>query len=308
MAQKEDPVVKGRNLSQGEGVVKAEHKSEEPRTIFCMDIVKKVYRFYESWQGEKRIIGASVCGLPLVAVFVGRHSYPQIIVQYSIHAREWVTALLAQEQILRGVHRGGAWFVPMVNPDGVLLSVTGEAFLRQIPPWRAEFLRQINGSGDFGLWKANANAVDLNVNFSAGWGMGESNVFMPAPENYIGRRAVSEPETRALKRVTPDVCPDATLSYHTKGEEIYWEYGQKGEALARDERIAAALAEETGYAATKITGSGGGYKDWCIREKGIPAFTIEAGSDALKHPLKECDLAPILVKNRDVVRRLAEAL
>lgn len=295
-------------MSQGEGVVKAEHKSEESRTIFCMDIVKKVYRFYESWQGEKRIIGASVCGLPLVAVFVGRHSYPQIIVQYSIHAREWITALLAQEQILRGVHRGGAWFVPMVNPDGVLLSATGEAFLRQIPPWRAEFLRQINGSGDFGLWKANANAVDLNVNFSAGWGMGESNVFMPAPENYIGRRAFSEPETRALKRFTQDVCPDATLSYHTKGEEIYWEYGQKGEALARDERIAAALAEETGYAATKITGSGGGYKDWCIREKGIPAFTIEAGSDALKHPLKECDLAPILVKNRDVVRRLAEAL
>lgn len=295
-------------MSQGEGFIKAEHKSEEPRTIFCMDIVKKVYRFYESWQGEKRIIGASVCGLPLVAVFVGRHSYPQIIVQYSIHAREWVTALLAQEQILRGVHRGGAWFVPMVNPDGVLLSVTGEAFLRQIPPWRAEFLRQINGSGDFCLWKANANAVDLNVNFSAGWGMGESNVFMPATENYIGRRAFSEPETRALKRFTQDICPDATLSYHTKGEEIYWEYGQKGEALARDERIAAVLAEETGYAATKITGSGGGYKDWCIREKGIPAFTIEAGSDALKHPLKECDLAPILVKNRDVVRRLAEAL
>lgn len=273
-----------------------------------MDIVRKVYRFYESWQGEKRIIGASVCGLPLVAVFVGRHGYPQIIVQYSIHAREWVTALLAEEQILRGVSRGGVWFVPMMNPDGVLLSVEGGSFLRQISPVRAEFLRQVNGSDYFGLWKANADAVDLNVNFSAGWGTGKRNVFMPASENYIGRRAFSEPETRALKKFTQDVCPDATLSYHTKGEEIYWEYGQRGETFIRDARIAAALAEETGYTVKRITGSGGGYKDWCIRNKKIPAFTIEAGNDALEHPLKECDLAPILVKNRDVVRRLAEAL
>ncbi len=273
-----------------------------------MNVVRKVYRFYESWQGEKRIIGASVCGLPLVAMFVGRHCYPQIIVQYSIHAREWVTALLAEEQILRGVGRGGVWFVPMMNPDGVLLSVEGGSFLRQISPVRAEFLRQVNGSDDFRLWKANADAVDLNVNFSAGWGTGKRNVFMPASENYIGRRAFSEPETRALKKFTQDVCPDATLSYHTKGEEIYWEYGQRGETFIRDARIAAALAEETGYTVKRITGSGGGYKDWCIRNKKIPAFTIEAGNDALEHPLKECDLAPILVKNRDVVRRLAEAL
>lgn len=276
--------------------------------MVCMDAVRKIYRFYESWQGEKRIIGASVCGMPIVAVFAGRHAYPQIIVQYAMHAREWVTGLLAEEQALRGMKYGGAWFIPLANPDGALLSLEGERFLQRITPLRARFLLRVNGSEDFRLWKANANAVDLNVNFSAGWGTGAKNVREPAPENYIGRRAFSEPETRALRKFTQEVCPDATLSYHTKGEEIYWEYGQKGEALERDGRIAAALAEETGYAAVKITGSGGGYKDWCIRERKIPAFTIEAGSDALRHPLAECDLAPILVKNRDVVRRLEEEL
>ena len=68
-----------------------------------MDALQKVYAFYESCGGEKRVIGRSVCGQPIVALFVGEKGYPQLIVQYAIHAREWVTALLAPEHIRRGV-------------------------------------------------------------------------------------------------------------------------------------------------------------------------------------------------------------
>ena len=272
-----------------------------------MDVVKRIYRFYESWQGEKRLIGGSVSGLPIVALFAGRHEYPQILVQYAIHAREWVTALLAPEQILGGLSRGGAWFVPLPTPDGVLLSLYGEEFLCRLPKKRAQFLRDISG-GSFSLWKANADGVDLNVNFSAGWGSGVKNVRYPSGENYIGKRAFSEPESRALRRFTLEVKPDATVSYHTKGEEIYWEYGQTGARRERDGRLAAALAEETGYEAKVITGSGGGYKDWCIRELKIPSFTIEAGSERLEHPLTEADFPSVYCKNRNVVRRLAQEL
>ena len=60
-----------------------------------MDAVQTIYRFYQSYGGEKRILGASACGLPIVALFAGRHEYPQILVQYGIHGREWVTSLLA---------------------------------------------------------------------------------------------------------------------------------------------------------------------------------------------------------------------
>ena len=228
--------------------------------------------------------------------------------QYGIHGREWVTSLLAPEHLLFGLTRGGAWFVPLADPDGALLSMYGEEFLKQLPPNRARFLRAVNGSNSFSLWKANGNAVDLNVNFPAGWGEGVRNVRAPAPENYIGRRPLSEPESAALYRFTLDVRPDATISYHTKGEEIYWEYFQQGERLRRDEFLARALAAETGYAAKRLAGSGGGYKDFCIRALKIPAFTIEAGRDSLSHPLGEGEFYPILAKNIGVVRRLSEEL
>ena len=273
-----------------------------------MDAVQTIYRFYQSYGGEKRILGASACGFPIVALFVGRHEYPQILVQYGIHGREWVTSLLAPEQLLFGLTRGGAWFVPLANPDGALLSRYGEGFLQQLPPRRAQFLRVVNEGLDLSLWKANANAVDLNVNFPAGWGEGVRNVRSPAPENYIGRRPLSEPESALLYRFTLEVRPDATISYHTKGEEIYWEYFQQGERLRRDEALALALAKETGYAAKRISGSGGGYKDACIRALRIPAFTIEAGRDSLSHPLSERDFPDILAKNIGAVRRLSEEL
>lgn len=272
-----------------------------------MDAVEKVYRFYESYAGEKRVIGRSVCGMPIVALFSGRGE-PRILVQYALHAREWITALLALGHIARGMPRGRAAFVPIANPDGVALALRGEQFLRTLPVCRAEFLRRVNGGKDFSLWKANANAVDCNVNFDAEWGTGLRNVRLPSSENYIGPRPFSEPETRALRDFTSAFSPAATLSYHTKGREIYWEFGQRGAALARDTAIAAALAAETGYEAKRIAGSAGGYKDWCIRALAIPAFTVEAGDDSLAHPLREEHLAMLYRENVRVPEILAETV
>lgn len=252
-----------------------------------MDAVEKVYRFYESCRHGKFVYGKSARGLPLVGFFIGRREYPVTLFQYAIHAREWVTALLALEHVKRGLSRGGAYILPLANPDGAALSLREEGF---------------------SLWKANAEGVDLNVNFPALWGTGRANVFLPAPENYVGAFPLCAPESRVLARFTRAVTPDAAVSYHTKGGEIYWEFGQRGEALLRDGKIAAALAEETGYAAKMISGSAGGYKDWCIRALRIPSFTIEAGSDALSHPLGEACLPDIVRENIGVPERLAEEL
>lgn len=272
-----------------------------------MDAVERVYRFYESYRGEKRIVGAGVFGSPIVALFVGAGE-PRVLVQYAIHAREWITALLALEHIKRGVPFGTAAFVPLANPEGAKLALRGESFLKELPARRAAFLLRVNGSSDFSLWKANANAVDLNVNFDADWGEGRLNARRPAPENYIGPRPFSEPETRALRDFTLQFRPDATVSYHTKGEEIYWEYGQSGAALCRDGRIADCLAAETGYTARRIAGSCGGYKDWCIRALGIPSFTVEAGDDRYAHPLGEERLPELYEKNARVPALLTEIL
>lgn len=67
----------------------------------------------------------------------------------------------------------------------------------------------------------------------------------------------SEPETRALKMFTEKIRPDFTVSYHTKGEEIYWYYGQPLSSCVRDKRMAMALSKATGYPLAHAAGSAG---------------------------------------------------
>ncbi len=267
-----------------------------------MDIYKKVERFYDSYRGKKTIIGKSVFGRNLYAFFVGNPYGFKGICQYAIHAREWVTAVLALEQILYGVGRGGVWFLPLMNPDGAQLCQKG------INSVRGEYARRnlvaVNGGYDFSLWKANVNCVDLNVNFDAGWGKGERNIRVPASENYIGSFPFSEPETRALRDFTLSVCPQFTVSYHTAGEEIYWYYKQNAFYAARDKRLAYALSRSTGYPLACAPKSHGGYKDWCISRLKIPSFTIEAGKGT--QPLKESDIDDIVNKNLRSVRDLSD--
>ena len=136
------------------------------------------------------------------------------------------------------------------------------------------------------MWKANARGVDLNVNFDAEWGRGALNSRTPGGSNYIGPKPLSESESRALAAFTLKVRPFVTFSFHTKGGEVYWQFMGGG-----DRRGAELLAAATGYKIKLTPGSAGGYKDWCIQKLGIPAYTVECGSDGLSHPI--CRLADI---------------
>ena len=228
-------------------------------------IYQEVTNFYRNFTRKKCVIGYSAQGRNIYAFHVGNAYGKQFIAVYAVHAREFITARLAIKHIREGTSRGG-WVIPLLNPDGVAICQT-----------RAP------------LWKANARGVDLNCNFDADWGTGRLNTRLRGSENCIGDYPLSEPETAALARFTERVKPYVTLSFHTKGGEIYWEYGGEG-----DERGAEIIASYTGYVPKKIVGSSGGYKDWCIQKLGIPAYTIECGDDNLTHPIqrlssvKEC--------------------
>lgn len=269
-----------------------------------MDIYEQITEFYEKVATEKRIIGKSLFNRNLYAVKIGVGE-PVGIAQYGIHAREFITALLAEAHEKRGLYKGSCWLLPLMNPDGALLSLYG---LDSVVDEKAkEYLLHINGGNpDFSLWKANGRGVDLNVNFAAEWGKGLKNLRCPCAENYIGERPFSEPETLALKRFTLDVMPDYTLSYHTKGEEIYWYFHQSIRACARDKKLAMALSRSTGYALANAKGSVGGYKDWCIRRLGIPSFTVEAGADSFSHPLREAGFEDIRRKNANALYDLSK--
>lgn len=221
-------------------------------------IYDEIKNFYHSYKGRKCVFGYSCQGRELYAFHVGEDDCRQFIAVYAVHAREYITARLALRHISEGVKGGGGWVIPLLNPDGVRIAETS-----------------------FPLWKANGRGVDLNCNFDADWGSGRLNTTMRGGANCIGDFPFSENETAALRDFTLKIRPFTTLSFHTKGEVIYWEFNGKG-----DERGAALLREICGYEPTRIYGSAGGYKDWCIQKLNIPAYTIECGSDELSHPIK----------------------
>ena len=258
-----------------------------------MDIYEKITTVYNQYEKEKRIIGKSLFGRNIYALKVGDGS-PVGICQYAIHGREYITAELALIHLQRGVYKGSLWLIPLSNPDGALLSQTG---IKSAPTSERVQLIAINRSDDFSLWKANGRGVDLNVNFDARWGQGVKNIRVPASENYIGAYPFSELETLALKEFTGEIKPNYTVSYHTKGEEIYWLFDQDEREKLRDFALAKALSKSTAYAIGNAKGSVGGYKDWCVQRFHIPAFTVETGKDSLSHPIGEDGLKDIIAKN-----------
>ena len=268
-----------------------------------MDIYQTVKEFYESANCDKKIVEKSLFGRSMYALKCGEGK-PVGIAQYAIHGREFITAKLAIAHFKRGISRGSVWLLPLVNPDGALLSERG---ISTAPTAWQDRLLSINGNADFSLWKANGRGVDLNVNFDAKWGTGKKNVFSPSSENYVGESAFSEMETRALRDFTQEISPDYTVSFHTKGEEIYWRFYQSQEASKRDRTLAEKISQTTGYPLADAKGSAGGYKDWCIQTLKIPSFTIEVGKDAFTHPLGMDALADIIEKNIDVLDVLSKA-
>lgn len=253
-------------------------------------------------------VGYSLLSQPIYAAHVGSYSARQVIVQSAIHAREYVTSLLAVELTKYLAVRpfgGGAYFVFNSNPDGVRLVLDGAGFL--LCEKQREFLLSVNGGTDFSLYKANASAVDLNTNFDAQWGRGAQNVRCPSPESFIGYYPMSEREVNVLADFTTQIAPYATLSYHTKGEIIYYGFeGQSENSLARDEAIAYRLSAVTGYTPILTANSTGGYKDWCIEKFDIPAFTIEVAPASAAHPVGEEYLPEIFEQNKNVIATLIE--
>lgn len=248
-------------------------------------------------------VGYSMMGKPIYGAHIGSYEGNQVLIEGGIHAREYPTALLLVQQVKHlknASFRGGMYFIPLTNPDGAQIVLEGINWL-DCEKQRGYLSSVNNGSVDYSQWKANANAVDLNVNFDADWGGGAQNVFCPAPGNFVGYYPNSEREVRNLIDFTEKISPALTLSYHSKGEVIYYGFtGLTPEQIERDLKIANAISEETGYQVIRTSQSTGGYSDWVSRHLEVPAFTIEIGAYSLPTPLPIEAMPEIYEKNKDV--------
>ena len=270
-------------------------------------------------------IGQTVDGNKLYDFRVGNPAAERhLLVFGGIHAREYITAQLVMRQLvqlLSDQSTNGSYeniavrellsnteihFIPMANPDGIGISQLGLEGLHTEAV--RETVRQIAAKDGKALtesylrqWKSNANGVDLNRNFDALWESYNDHLGHASADHYKGTAPECELESKALADLTRRFQFDATLSYHTQGEVIYWNFGQEGELKNMSLLLANRVSELTGY---RLDGNfqaldTAGYKDWAISKLGIPSLTIEAGHGG--NPVDPAQMDAIWRENRDVV-------
>lgn len=243
--------------------------------------------------GRTEIIGTTRLGYGIPIVHTGTEKADTLIVA-SVHAREHVTTELVFA--LAEASKRSFDIVPVLNIDGVLLCKYGVEWIADVGLKR--YLSRVNGGKtDFSQWKANAYAVDINVNFNAEWGTGRANVKYPSPANYIGTEPESEPETRAAARLVDSGKYSQVICYHSKGEVIYWGFGNNYRHYTEAKR----LADNLGYRLSTAAGSAGGLKDYYDLSANGLGLTIEVGEDKYPHPYP-------LEKLPDLIEKHSESL
>ena len=171
------------------------------------------------------------------------------------------------------------WFIPVVNPDGYLYN-------ESIEP---------NGGGmhrknrrDTGCDNGTSKGVDLNRNFSYGWGT--NNVGSspdPCSETYRGANPFSEPETQAVKEFINSKPFSSVLHYHSYGNLLIHPFGDASIPIEPDLTTFLTIGEKMTSNNNFLLGTGSqtvGYTvngdavDWSYGEKGLIAYTPEVGN------------------------------
>lgn len=260
----------------------------------------------------------SVLGRPIPCMTFGDGQIPVLYVAAHHGMEHLTTELLLRfaSEILSSGNRGESvcgvntayllrtrryYLVPMLNPDGVELSIRGAG---KSDILRERQIRMNSGSTDFSKWQANARGVDLNHNYDAGFREykaveRELDICGGAPTRYSGEYPESEPETAGLAGLIRTVKPALILTLHTQGEEIYYTSG--GKCLPRQRSVASAMARLSGYCAAEPEGPAayGGLTDWAIASLGIPSYTIECGKG--ENPLPQAALTDIYLAVKPIL-------
>jgi carboxypeptidase T len=243
---------------------------------------------------ELQEIGRSVENRPIWALRLGerRGSARKVALFGCHHAREWIAVevpyLLAEHLVSNAatapvqqwLQQGEIWLAPMVNPDGHEYTRTQQRL------WRKN--RRRNRDGTMG--------VDPNRNYGYMWGTLNVNTssHVPADETYVGPRAFSEPEVRAVRDLVARELFAGVVTYHSYSQLILFPWGytakpvhdpsDRGEMEDLAGSMQRLIRQEHGEAYTveqssKLYPTAGDTTDWTYGEYDIPSFTIELRPD-----------------------------
>lgn len=257
------------------------------KTYYYEDLQDDVWVLKNKFKKEVELhtIGKSEYGRKIYALRLGKGS-KSLLITGAHHGREWITSLMVMkmaEQTAKALKESrqdldlddySIWLVPMVNPDGVTVQ---QGRLDKFPFFARRNMKQMNeDSSNFSRWKSNALGVDLNRQYPIGWKDLQNTSKHPSYKNYKGKKPLEAKEVQALVAWTNKIQPLIAISYHSSGQEIFWNYNN-GENEKRDQQIAQKLAALTGYTLNTPDKDavGGGYTDWFISTYKLPAFTIE---------------------------------
>ena len=165
----------------------------------------------------------------------------------------------------------------MVNPDGHEYTQTPANRL-----WRKDRRRNPDGS----------TGVDPNRNYGYMWGTLDVNTssHVPADETYVGPRAFSEPEVRAVRDLVARERFSGVLSYHSYSQLILYPWGYTAERIEDQDDFAEHrdLAQDMEQLIRKVHGrtyvaqqsselypTAGDTTDWTYGEYDAPSLTIE---------------------------------
>lgn len=244
------------------------------------------------------VIGLSEEGRKIPVLQIGSPDAPKhVLMQGAIHGREYMTAWLLMaiaDYALSQDHFSDTdicyHIIPMSNPDGVVISQTMTLNEAQKAIYQSDKnldYTSCDPSVYAQQWKANALGVDLNRNFSPGWEVSLEHT-APSSEKYRGDAPFSAAESIALRDYTLRYNFGATVSVHSHGSVIYYQYGKKQPVNDLSYDFALAIEKVTGYTPLGYDGTtGAGYKDWAMDTLGIPSLTLEIGTWYTPMPKQE---------------------
>ena len=256
------------------------------------------------------VIGTSELGKEIPVLLIGNPDVEHhVLIQGAMHGREhltaWLSMAIADYSMSQHYFDSGTvcyHIIPMVNPDGVTISQSGVLDETQQIIYENDMdagYTTVNSTAYAKEWKANAKGIDLNRNFPSGWDDSDRRA-SPSSEQYRGPKPFSAAESIALRDYTLKYDFDATISFHSSGNVIYYQYGDCQPINRQSQSLAQSVERTTGYTLEENDGTdGAGFKDWAIDELGIPSITIEIGCTT--SPLPERELYNVFARFQTIV-------